>query len=65
MSSGLSVRLEVYNSIGQLVSLLINDQMGAGYHETIFNAENLPSGIYIYRLTAGQFISTKKMILLR
>ncbi|MFC2083753.1 T9SS type A sorting domain-containing protein [Bacteroidota bacterium] len=59
------VKLEVYNPIGQLISDLVNNYMEAGFQETMFNAENLPSGIYIYRLITREFISTKKMILLR
>ena len=59
------VRLEVYNSIGQLVSLPVNDQMEGGYHQAMFNADNLPSGVYFYRLQAEDFVETIKMILLK
>ncbi len=59
------VVLDVYNTIGQKVSELVNAQMSAGNHEVNFNASELSSGIYIYRLTTGKFTSTKKMILMK
>ena len=57
------VRLDVYNILGQKVAELINKQMNAGDYNVTFNAGNLSSGVYLYRLQAGQFTSTKKMIL--
>jgi hypothetical protein len=57
------VNLAVYNSIGEEVALLVNSQMEAGIHEISFNAGNLPSGIYIYRLQMNDQLSAKKMLL--
>jgi hypothetical protein len=59
------VTLKVYNVLGVEVSTLVNEDKKAGRYEAEFNASTLPSGIYYYRLTAGQFIETKKLILMR
>jgi hypothetical protein len=59
------VLLEVYNTLGQKVVTLIDEVKSAGYFSLEFNARNLPSGIFIYRLRAGDYIETKKMVLLR
>jgi hypothetical protein len=57
--------LEVFNILGQRVAVLVNEGQKAGYHEAIFQNKGLGSGIYFYRLTAGKFLETKKMTLLR
>ncbi|MBX2975241.1 MAG: T9SS type A sorting domain-containing protein [Ignavibacteriaceae bacterium] len=59
------VVLEVYNIIGEKVTTLINQEMSAGYHNINFTATGLATGIYIYRLTANEFTSTKKFILMK
>lgn len=59
------VSLKVYDILGNEVATLVNEQKEAGYYEVEFNASSFASGVYIYRLTSGKFISTKKMILLR
>ncbi len=59
------VSLIVYNIIGQQVATLYNGQLNAGSHIIKFNALNLPSGVYLYRLEAGNFVDVKKMILLK
>ena len=59
------VTLKVYDVLGNEVAKLVNDQKLAGSYQIMFNAVNLPSGIYFYRLQAGSFIETKKMILLK
>jgi glucose/arabinose dehydrogenase len=59
------VTLEVYSMLGQKVALLVNETLGAGSHSVLFSAGNLPSGVYLYRLRAGGFTSTKKLTLLR
>jgi len=59
------VQLSVYNIHGQKVVELINNEMVAGNHTVNFNAINLTSGIYIYRIKAGNFVSVKKMLLLK
>jgi hypothetical protein len=59
------VSLTIYNTLGQLVISLVNEQKGPGSYQIQWNALDVPSGIYFYRLQAGQFVETKKMILLR
>jgi hypothetical protein len=58
-------KLAVYNLLGQEVNILINRTMRAGKHRVSFNADNLPSGVYVYRLTTNKGILTKKMIFLK
>ena len=59
------VSLMVYNTLGQQVALLVQGEQEAGYHEVKFDAQNLPSGVYFYRLQAGTFVETRKLLLLR
>jgi len=59
------VELKIYNVIGQEVATLVNELQLAGTHHVKFNAVNLASGVYFYRLTAGDFVSVKKMVLLK
>ena len=60
-----NVQLKVYNTLGQLVATLVNGNLSAGMHSVNFDARNLASGLYIYRLSAGNFTSVKKMMLLK
>lgn len=59
------VTLKVYNALGQEVASLINRFMEAGSHTINFNATSLNSGIYFYRLNAGQFSEVRKMTLIK
>jgi hypothetical protein len=60
------VSLEVYNLLGQRVAMLIDGQLrAAGKHEAQFQATGLASGVYFYRLTAGEKVATMKMMLVR
>ena len=59
------VRLTVYNVLGQEVETLVNEMQDAGNRSVEFNANNLPSGLYFYKITAGTFSDMKKMILLK
>jgi hypothetical protein len=59
------VSLSIFNSIGQEVQALVDDEMAAGDHQVTFNAENLPSGIYFYKMEAGNFLDVKKMVLIK
>jgi hypothetical protein len=60
-----NVNLSIYNVLGELVSTLVNEQMKAGYYEYELNSSSLASGVYLYRITADDFVETKKMVLLR
>ncbi len=57
--------LKVYNALGEVVKILTNDVMPAGEHSVEFNAADLPSGIYFYRLESGNTSLTRKMTLLK
>jgi hypothetical protein len=59
------VTLMIYNTLGQNVATLANGEIEAGYHEVKFDAPGLASGVYFYRLTAGTFVETKKLLLVR
>ncbi|MBT8380247.1 MAG: aryl-sulfate sulfotransferase [Ignavibacteria bacterium] len=59
------VTLTVYNLLGKLVATLVNEQKSAGNYEILYAASELSSGIYFYKLSAGNFIDTKKMLLLK
>jgi hypothetical protein len=59
------VRLSIHNSMGQEVLQLTNGTQPAGKYIVDFNARNLPSGVYFYRLQTGNFITTKKMMLVK
>lgn len=59
------VTLSVFDVTGKLVEKLVNREMDAGYYDIMYNASNLVSGIYFYRIEAGTFVSTKKMILVK
>ncbi|SMO39818.1 family 43 glycosylhydrolase [Gracilimonas mengyeensis] len=59
------VSLKVYDMLGREVAELVNHRQGAGSHQARFDASNLSSGMYIYRLKAGSFIQTRKMMLIK
>jgi hypothetical protein len=59
------VTLKVYDITGREISSLVNQKQSAGNYETSFNAGNLSSGVYFYKLTAGEFTSIKKMMLIK
>ena len=60
-----NVKLSVYNLVGEVVSVLVNESVNAGFYEVSFNASSLPSGTYFYSLKKGNSIQTKKMVLLK
>jgi len=65
LPSASDVKLEVYNIMGQRVVTLADGYLEAGRHATIWDASSVASGIYFYRLTANEFVETKKMVLLK
>lgn len=60
-----NVNLIVYDILGSKVATLVNETQKTGNYEVNFDASNIPSGVYFYRIQAGKFVDTKKMILLR
>ncbi len=60
-----NVRLEVFNILGQSVSILIDRKLEAGHHQVEFDASKLPSGVYFYRLSHLSGVETKKMTLVK
>jgi hypothetical protein len=60
-----NVTLKIFNILGSEVITLVNEEKSAGSYVVNFNASNIPSGVYFYRLKSGRFIETKKMILLK
>ena len=60
-----NVELKIYNILGKEVAQLVNEIQESGSHNIQFNAEKLSSGAYFYRLTAGQFVETRKFLFLK
>jgi plastocyanin len=59
------VSLKIYNLIGEEVADIAKENMAAGSYSRIWDATSMPSGVYFYRLSAGQFTDTKKLILIK
>jgi len=64
------VNINIFNSLGQLVNELVNDNFSSGQYSAVWNGRDnfgsvLPSGIYFYRMTTGDFVQSKRMILLK
>ncbi|MCH7954126.1 MAG: T9SS type A sorting domain-containing protein, partial [Candidatus Marinimicrobia bacterium] len=57
--------IDIYNLLGQKVTRLIDKVMVSGVHTANWDASNVSSGIYFYRLQAGDFVQTRKMLLLK
>jgi len=60
-----NVKFKVYDILGREVANLVNDRINAGEHTVNFDASNLASGIYIYRINAGSFVQAKMMMLIK
>ena len=59
------LNLTVFDILGREVSVLVNEKREAGAYEVKFDGTNLASGVYFYRLQAGSFVETRKLLLLR
>ncbi len=59
------VKIEVFNTLGEIVEILVSENLAAGIYNYSWNASGFSSGIYFYKLQAGNFIETKKMILMK
>jgi pimeloyl-ACP methyl ester carboxylesterase len=60
-----NVNLTIYDILGRRVTVLVNERLGSGDHEVKFDGTQLASGVYIYRIKAGDFIRARKLLLLR
>jgi len=60
-----SVKLSVYDIKGRLIETLVNEQKNAGYYSIYWNSENVVSGLYFYRIDAGEFICVKKCLVVK
>lgn len=65
IAAATNVKLTVMNMLGQEVEVLVNQSLNAGTYKADWNASNFPSGIYFYKLEAGEFVDVKKMILVK
>lgn len=65
LKSAGNVRIEIYNTLGQKVSSLVNEQQSAGKHIVEFNASQLSSGVYFYRIESGDFTRIRSMVLIK
>ena len=59
------VTIEIFDILGSKITTLVNGEMEAGYHSVTWNAGNLASGVYFYKIQSGSFVSTKKLMLLK
>ncbi len=59
------ITLKIFNTLGEEIEILVNEEKPVGTYEVNWNDASLPSGVYFYRLQAGSFVQTKKMILLK
>ncbi|MCB9207450.1 MAG: T9SS type A sorting domain-containing protein [Ignavibacteriales bacterium] len=62
---GYDVRMTIYDILGREIKNLVNEVKSPGNYEVTFDAVNLPSGVYYYRLKSNDFVQTKKMLLLK
>ena len=59
------VNLTVYNLVGQVVQVLVDEFQPAGFYEITFDASQLPAGVYLYKLQVGEYSSVKRMTLVK
>jgi flagellar hook assembly protein FlgD len=69
-NDGTFVHLTIYNILGQAVRTLVNMKQNAGSYQTVWDGKNdagiaVPSGVYIYQLTSGDFVKARKLMLVR
>lgn len=59
------VKLTVYNLVGQVIQVLADEYQQAGFYEITFDANQLPAGVYLYKLQVGEYSSVKRMTLIK
>lgn len=65
LPSRVHVTLTIFNTLGQQVAVLVNETQEPGYHNVKFDGSGLASGVYFYRLQAGDYVATKKLLILK
>jgi len=65
LPKNVNVKLTIYDMLGREIETLVNEPLNAGRYEVVFDASKYTSGVYYYRLNAGEFVETKKMILVK
>ena len=65
LSAVSNVELVIYTQLGQEIATLVSEKQQTGFHQVEWNASGIASGVYFYRLSAGEFVDVKKMVLLR
>jgi len=65
LTNQVHVKLVVYDMLGREVARLADEDMDAGYHSVTWNASNVSSGVYIYRLSAGNFVQVRRMVVMK
>ncbi|MHB8854508.1 MAG: T9SS type A sorting domain-containing protein, partial [Ignavibacteriaceae bacterium] len=59
------ITIKVYDVLGKVISTLVNEEKTSGNYKVEFNGSKLSSGVYFYRMQAGSFVETKKLILMK
>jgi len=59
------INLSIFNLLGELVTTLVDEKQNAGYHQVEWDASGFASGVYYYKLHAGEFVQVRKMVLIR
>jgi len=65
MSEVRRVKLSVYDILGREVAVLMDEERGPGVHEVFWDASSFPSGMYFYQIRAGEYLETRKMVLMK
>jgi len=65
LSTEIFVRLSIYDINGRKIAILHNEKLAAGHHQVKFNANHLASGIYFYKITAGEFSDINRMLFIK
>lgn len=59
------VKLSIFNTVGELITILVSQQMKPGFYEYEYNGSKIPSGVYLDKINVGEYVDAKKMILLK
>jgi len=59
------LRLKVFNILGEVVATLVNEELNVGTYTTQWDASGVTSGLYFYQMRTGNFVDTKKLLLLK